>query len=231
MTAPISRLQSELAELEVPVDRASHGLTGNRAPVVLRLPLVPVNNQPDSRRPGACSECGSMGFNVHQRSWREIRDPQMQRVQVARYLCKRCGVTCRVYPVGIGPERQSAALRQICAMLYCIGLTYRNVQQVLRHLGCSLSITTIRLNVLAACGEEQLMRPYERLRLTSFGSGQLVGPDGSLAFRLIGSIPARRWLETEVVERQGGAELEWRIENCLRHFSSLSEQMEPPTGN
>ncbi len=159
---------------------------------------------------------------MHQRSWRTVRDPHIKRVNVARYVCKRCGGTSRLYPAGIGPERQTAAIKQICAMLYCMGLTYRNVQQILKALDCHLSMTTIRQDVLQACAVEQTMRPFERLRLTPQQPGKLSGPDGSLTVRLLGTTPTRRWLELELQQRPGGAELEWRAQVCARQFTSVA---------
>jgi hypothetical protein len=195
-------------------------------PVVIRIPLPLVAEEPERDQPTICTQCGSARFNVHQRALRTVRDPQLHRINVARYVCKRCGSTTRLYPVGIGPERQSAAIKQICAILYCMGLTYRHVQQVLSSLECSLSMTTIRQDVLQACAVEQTMRPFDRLRLTYQETGQLTGADGSLTVRLIGHLPAGRWLELEVQERPDGAELEWRAQTCASHFSSAGS----PTG-
>ncbi|MFN0073821.1 MAG: transposase family protein [Chloroflexota bacterium] len=220
MTVRVFEPQREIdsTRLEM-LDRRRRSSTVS-APAVIRVPLVPVGERPLNERPGACAHCGSKGFNVHQRTWRTVRDPHLKRVNVARFVCKRCGATCRLYPTGIGPERQSEAIKQICAMLYCMGLTYRNVQQVLQHIGCPLSMTTIRQDVLQACAVEQTMRPFDRLHLTVDEPGRLSGPDGALVIRLIGSLPARRWLELEVTERVGGAELEWRAQVCARQFSA-----------
>ena len=190
------------------------------APVVIRVPLAPVGEQPARERPDVCQQCGSMGFNVHQHTLRTVRDPHIKHVEIARYVCKRCGSTIRMYPSGIGPQRQSKAIKQICSMLYCMGLTYRNVQQVLSAIGCPLSMTTIREDVLRACAVDQAMRPFERLHLKPIEPGRFTGPDGSINVRLIGSAPGRRWLEIEVQERDGGAELEWRAQVCARHFTA-----------
>lgn len=188
--------------------------------IVTRVPLMPVAEEPERSRPADCSQCGSKGFNVHQRAWRTVRDPHIKRVRVARFVCKRCGATRRLYPQGIGPERQSAALKQISALLYCLGLTYRNVQQALQYLGCPLSMTTIRQDVLQVCAVEQTMRPFDRLHMSHVGPGDFAGTDGRLTIRLIGNPDSRRWLELEMQEQPGGAELEWRAHVCARQFAA-----------
>ena len=98
-------------------------------------------------------------------------------------------------------------------MLYCMGLTYRNVQQILSAIGCPLSMTTIRQDVLQACAVEQTMRPFERLRLTPRQPGELTGPDGPLTVRLLGTTPTRRWLELEL--SSGLAARSWSGERKL----------------
>jgi hypothetical protein len=193
------------------------------------MPLAPVGQQPQRDRPDVCIQCGSsIGFNIHQRTWRTVRDPHLKRVNLARYVCTRCGSTSRMYPTGIGPERQTTAIKQVCAVLCCMGLTYRNVQQILGAIGCPLSMTTIRQDVLQACATEQTMRPFDRLRLVPQEREpcRLAGPDGSMVVRLIGTTPARRWLKLEIQERPGGAELEWRAQIRARNFTASTA----PTG-
>lgn len=231
MTARAARSPSNAVETRWDRETASENATPPVHPVITRVPLALVADVADRRRPRACTRCGSMGFNLHQRSWRTVRDPQVKGVLVTRYVCKRCGMTCRVYPVGIGKERQSVALKQICAILYCLGLTYRNVQHILDSLSCSLSMTTIRQNVLEACADEEAPRPFDRLHLSPAGPGQLRGPDGEISVRIIGTSPMRRWLELETHQQASGAELDWRVQTCAQHFTARGDDGAPSTGN
>ncbi|HLI25769.1 MAG TPA: hypothetical protein VKZ60_01775 [Chloroflexota bacterium] len=184
-------------------------------PRVVRVALQATAAAPEGPL-APCPRCGSKGVNVHQRDWRTVKDPHAARVLVLRYLCKRCGHVRRAYPAGLGPSRQSAALRQLSVLLYWIGLSYQAVRAVLLDLGCPLSTTSIRRNVVAAQQRLHGQPPLSRLRLAPAGAGVLAGPDGRLVVRLVGHPASGRYLEVEVGDAGHAAELHWRLTTCAR---------------
>src|SRR5262249_54135506 len=100
-------------------------------PAVLRIPIAGVARAPRPGRSEPCPRCGSLGFTVHQRSWKHVKDPDVTRVPVDRYRCKRCGWVGRSYPAGIGPGRQSIAQQQITVVLCAAGLSYSTARLAL----------------------------------------------------------------------------------------------------
>jgi ribosomal protein L37E len=162
---------------------------------ILRADLPPVGQRPVERAPAACPRCGSRGFNLHQRTWKGIRDPSLDRVMVLRYLCKRCGYAPRVYPVGVGPGRQSAATREITLVLGDLGISAHAIASLLGGLGCRLSASGVRNNLRRAGRPEAL---ESRLHLTPSGPTSLRGLDGALTVRLTGSSTLARSIEIEV---------------------------------
>ena len=66
----------------------------------------------------------------------------------------------------LGPSVRATRSSRFAPSCTAFGLTYRNVQQILSFIGCPLSMTTIRQDVLQACAVEQTMRPFDRLHLT-----------------------------------------------------------------
>lgn len=180
--------------------------------------LLPPVEEDAGEPPTSCPLCGSQGFNVHQRSWKLVKDLGPAQALVVRYRCKRCGHTRRIYPAGAGAGRQSAALRRLSVLLYCAGLSYRAVGRALRDLDCPLSLTTIRRNVLTTYPGRRLGRELPRLRLVALGEGRFSGPDGILLLRLEGG-PGERWLEAETDDEAQAEELRWRLGMCARQHA------------
>lgn len=162
--------------------------------LTLRIPLPPVAQLPPERAPAACPRCGSRGFNVHQRLWKQVRDPDLARALVLRYLCKRCGYASRVYPTGIGRGQQSAATVAIARLLTHAGVSGRAIAGLLSALGCPLSASGVRKNLTDADGVE----PVPRLNLSPVGGTTLRGYDGGMTIRVHGRSTDARWLEIEV---------------------------------
>lgn len=191
-------------------------------PLVVRLPLAAIASAPDGPPP-PCGHCGGRGVNVHQRAWRQIKDPYVTRALVVRYLCKHCGRARRAYPTGIDAGRQSVTLRQLSLLLYWIGLSYQQVCIVLAELGCPLSTTSVRRNVEAVRAVEAIPPPLDRLRLTALGGGRLRGADGDCVLRLRRSAPSGAELEVAVAPGRHAAELCWRFTTCADWLGSLPE--------
>jgi hypothetical protein len=200
----------------------------SHAHAVLKVPLAPIPTDPGPPvRP--CPFCGSRGFNVHQRQWKAVRDPQVNRVSVLRFQCKRCGRTTRTYPDGVGPGRQSLGLKQACLFLYCMGLSYQHVAALLADLSCSISPTTVRANVVGVTATGGPPLPG-RLRLTRRAAALVAGPEGSFALRTAGPSPADRWLEIELAPGPWAAEIQSRVEHCAdwAQAALLHDRQFPP---
>jgi hypothetical protein len=180
-------------------------------PLVVRIPLLGAGDAPAGGPHEPCSHCGSTGFSIHQRTWKRVKDPHLQRALVVRFLCKRCGHVRRAYPVGIGASRQSRSLKHLSVLLYWVGLSYHGVRAVLVDLGCPLSTTSIRRNVEATRRTERLEPPLGRLRVEPMGGGVLRGPDGLLALRVVRQSDGRRALEAEIAPGPGASDLHWRF--------------------
>jgi hypothetical protein len=180
-------------------------------PLIVRVPLLSAADAPGSEPLAPCSRCGSKGFSIHQRTWKRVKDPHLERALVVRFLCKRCGRVRRAYPDGIGASRQSGSLRHLTVLLYWIGLSYQSVRAVLLDLGCPLSTTSIRRNVEAARQTAQLEPPLGRLRLEPAGGGVLRGADGLMALRVVPQAGADRALEVESAPGPGASNLHWRL--------------------
>ena len=196
----------------------------------LRIPLIAVASTPgDGPRP--CVRCGSRGLNVHQRTRKRVKDPQVAYALVVRYLCKRCGHVGRSYPAGLGAGRQSASLQHLSVLLYWLGLSYGRVREVLIELGCPLSTTSIRRNVEATRESLTATPPLTRLRLEPRGGGLLRGPDGMLALRLLQPLPSERLLEAEIAPGPGAAELRWRLETCAVWLARIFHPGAYPPGS
>ena len=98
MTVRLTRRQADSSSL-ISDTRDRDKIETNIDTVVIRIPLAPVGEVPGADRPAVCIQCGSMGFNVHQRIWRTVNDPHLKRINVGRYVCKRCGTTSRLIVV------------------------------------------------------------------------------------------------------------------------------------
>jgi hypothetical protein len=122
--------------------------------------------------------------------------------------------------VGVGPGRQTTALRQLSVLLWCVGLSLEAVSGVLRDLGCPLSISAIRGNV-TLIGRGAPGRPaVGRLRLKPVGAGLLSGPDGAMALRLVAASPLARWLEIEIAPGPRAGELHRRWQRGARWLAA-----------
>jgi hypothetical protein len=180
-----------------------------------RFPLDTVSDQPPDTPGEPCPRCGSHGFNIHQRSWKSIRDPQVTRTEAIRYRCKRCGAVLRRYGDGVGPDRQSHAIKQLSVFLYCLGLSYQGTRDVLSDLGCALSPATIRKNVMGS--HPHLIRSKPRLHRS--GPGRLAGRNVQLSLRIAGIPTTSRWLEVTIEPGPEAADLSWQVTHCAEFLT------------
>jgi len=213
-------LSRRVATVEPPVSVAG--------PRMVRVPLAMTGEAPPGVALPPCQRCGSLGFTIHQRTWKRVKDPHLGRALVVRYLCKRCGYVRRAYPTGIGASRQSRGLRHLSVLLYWIGLSYQSVRAVLLDFGCPLSTTSIRRNVEQARDTGDLERPLSRLRLQPRGNGMLRGPDGLLSLRLVRASGEARLLEAVIGPGPAASDLHWRLMTVGRWLAHLYGPDLPP---
>jgi hypothetical protein len=103
-------------------------------------------------------------------------------------------------------------MKELCVVLYCLGLSYQGTRDLLDDLGCALSPATIRKNVIGSS------RPLARRgpRLWRVGPGQVAGGEGRLSLRVIGIPTTNRRLEVIIEPGPGAEELRWQVEHCAR---------------
>lgn len=135
-------------------------ITGYR----LDVQFPAVGAEPDESETFECPRCGCRGFHRHQRTVKPVKDQRSATVTSIRYLCKRCGRSVRRYPAGVSSRRQSDAVRALSVVLYRLGLSYRNIQQILATWDCPLGAATIWQNVQSLGAVERA--PGRRGRVT-----------------------------------------------------------------
>lgn len=175
-----------------------------------RIPLLPVAARPTGR-PAVCSLCGSRGFNLHGWTIKAVADPSIDRATVTRFRCKGCRHVVRQYPPGIGSGRPSLALRQLCRLLACAGLSQRSVAQVTDDLGHPVSPTSVRRLVSAVPPPGD--PGQQRMELARSGPSRLEGPDVVVRLRIEAPSPVQRTL---VVDAAGdeSPEVVRRLASC-----------------
>lgn len=109
---------------------------------VLLLKLPEVETAPNSR-PRHCPYCGSQILQRWGRVTKTIRDTHHQVTEVHRYRCTECGRTFRDYPEGIDRAYQTLPVRHLAALAWAMGLSCRDVVNVFKELGVSLSRMTV----------------------------------------------------------------------------------------
>lgn len=177
-------------------------ITGYR----LDISFPPVGTEPDESQTFECPRCGCRGFHRHQRTVKQVKDQHSATVTSIRYLCKRCGRSVRRYPVGVSARRQSDAVRALSVVLYRLGLSYRNIQQILAAWSCPLGAATIWQNVQSLGAVERT--PARRGRVTVEVNGR---PD-RVVFPSLGPTARLRLLN----EEDGAMRLEIRVRDEWR---------------
>lgn len=97
--------------------------------------------------PERCPFCGNVAWHSHGWVRKSVRDPQVGNVHVQRIRCTQCGKTLRLYPSGLGRGAQSDQLRLLSVLLWSLGATYRDIENVLSALGYQLRYSSVCRNV------------------------------------------------------------------------------------
>jgi hypothetical protein len=189
---------------------------------VVRVPLAPVAEVATGEAHLTCPRCGCRAFTVHQRLGKAVKDPQIKSAHVVRYQCKKCGAIVRRYPDGVQAGRQSVGLRQLSVLLYCLGFSYRDVQDHLSTLGCPLSTTSIRRNVVAARAVAPAAFLSGRCSLALDRDERWPRQDGPIDVQLVALTGSERWLEVAIEPRLGPA-----IQERLLTLAAWLEQYPP----
>ena len=197
---------------------------------VLRLRLASIDDVvPTASRP-SCLRCGSHAFVIHQRTTRSVKDTKVLRVIVIRYQCKKCGAVQRRYPNGVDRGRQSVGMKQLTILLYCLGPSYQQVRSSLLDLGCQLSTTTIRRNVIAS-GCAPFRYPFvQSLTFTPTRDGWATLRNSAVSLDLINLPDSGRQLDlcAEPALRQ---EVRRRLAGCAERLGILPRRVVLPPGS
>lgn len=110
-------------------------------PVILLRPKK-TNSKPDGR-PGCCPYCGSDLFQRWGEVTKPIRDGKTLEVKIFRYRCEACHRTFRSYPKGFDRSNYSRGTRQLAALIWALGYSYRDVVALFNELGVKLSRSTV----------------------------------------------------------------------------------------
>ena len=108
--------------------------------ILIRLPSV---NMMTNGRPEQCPHCGSQILQRWGRVTKPVKDKQDIIAVIYRYRCQNCGRTFRDYPDDIDRSSHARGLRRLAAVLWALGLSYREIIRMLEKNQINLSRTTI----------------------------------------------------------------------------------------
>ena len=108
--------------------------------VLLRLPDVTTQQH---YRPDKCPHCDSVLLQRWGQVKKPIQDPVDKIKTVYRYRCLECNKTFRHYPEGVDKATRTQRVRQLAALIWTLGLSYRNVSYFLDGYGVEMSRSAI----------------------------------------------------------------------------------------
>jgi len=108
--------------------------------VILQLPKT--SRKPDSR-PGQCPYCGSHILQGWGRVTKSIKGRTDVLAIIYRYRCADCTKTFRHYPVGIGRSSHTRSIRKLAALLFFLGLSFRNIEEIFQDFEIDLSYSAV----------------------------------------------------------------------------------------
>jgi transposase-like protein len=92
--------------------------------VTLRLPEVKYSQ---GERPSRCPYCAGETFQRWGGKIKRVRDPRVGEVWVYRYRCCSCRRTFRHYPSGVDRASQTQRMRELAAIGWLLGMSYRGI--------------------------------------------------------------------------------------------------------
>ena len=110
-------------------------------PVILLR--IKKNNHQTVTRPQACPYCGNTILQRWGRVTKPIKDQGNKTTVLYRYRCEECERTFRDYPSGMGRSNYTAGVRKLAALIWALGLSYRDIVSVFEDAGIQLSRSTI----------------------------------------------------------------------------------------
>jgi DNA-directed RNA polymerase subunit RPC12/RpoP len=109
---------------------------------VLLIRLPEVHAQPNNR-PSNCPNCGSQILQRWGRVTKPIKNRHDIMAVIYRYRCRDCERTFRHYPEDIDRSSHTRGIRRLAALLWALGLSYREIINILNKYQITLSLTTI----------------------------------------------------------------------------------------
>jgi transposase-like protein len=104
-----------------------------------------------------------------------VRDPRLRTVMVYRYRCCHCRRTFRHYPQGVARADQTARMRQLAAICWSLGLSYRAIAGVLEAFGITLSRMSAWRDVQAAGEALRKGRHWQPVRVLGLDGAYVRG--------------------------------------------------------
>jgi len=186
------------------------------------------------QRPSLCPRCGRPAMGRHWVYSRVVVDLKVEQVTLVQYRCAGCKASLSVPPPGVKARcRHSTRTKALSVVLWGLGLSYRNVERVMKGLGLPISDVGVLLNVRAmgAVAMARQKRAAGRLRVPVLGADEtelkLSGNGVTLGFLTdpqSGEIVGMR-----VLASREGEELARWIMEAAKHFGArvlVSDELE-----
>ena len=187
-----------------------------------------------AQRPAACPRCGRVGMGRHRTQRRPVVDLKVTEVEVVQYQCGGCGASLTVTPPGLGADRRhSDRTKVLSVVLWGLGLSYAEVERVMKGLGVPISDVGALLNV-RAMGAEAMRKQrtaVKKLKTKVLGADEtevkLSGNGVTLGFLTDPS--TGEIVGMEILTSREGEELgRWLVE-AAKHFGAkalVSDELE-----
>jgi len=133
--------------------------------ILLRLTKA---TQPSQRRPSECPHCGSQILQRWGQVSKPVKDQDELTAVVYRYRCKNCQRTFRDYPEGLDRSDYTLGIRKLAALIWALGLSYRDIVKVFEDLGINLSRSTVwreGQDLVSQLGGRKLHNHIQRFRI------------------------------------------------------------------
>ncbi len=110
-------------------------------PVIL-LRLIKTEYE-QTERPSKCPYCGSQILQRWGQVTKPVKDPRDLTTVIYRYRCEECQRTFRDYPDGVDRSDYTSGVRKLAALIWALGLSYRDIINIFDDIGIKLSRSTV----------------------------------------------------------------------------------------